>query len=168
MKHLSLTTALLIATAFCILLAATPASAWDTSPWRGTDTSYKIKCVVIDAVAASTANSTGDGKAYFVWPYEGTWELVSLDQVARPGASELTASTSGTLTVQVHNVTDSVDMLSTPITIDENETDSSTAATPPVTAASNATVTIGDRLRVDMDVAGNGSGCQVRLPFRKK
>ena len=138
------------------------------SPGALGETIAAVKVIVLDAVAPNTANTTGDGKAYFVWPYEGTWELISSATLAKPGASELTASTSGTLTVQVYNVTDSVDMFTTSITIDENETDSSTAATGPAVDTSNDEVTVGDRLRVDIDVAGNGYGCQVRLPFKKK
>ena len=56
-------------------------------------------------------------------------------------------------------------MLSTAITIDLNEKDSSTAATPHVIGANN-TVTTGDVIRIDVDaVATNTLGLEVRMVF---
>ena len=75
-----------------------------------------------------------------------------------------TVGTGGSITnVQLHNLTDAVDMLSTPITIDLNETDSSTAATPHVVGAIN-TVTTADVIRVDVDVvATDTKGLEIRM-----
>ena len=77
-----------------------------------------------------------------------------------------TVGTGGSITtVQLHNLTDAVDMLSTAITIDLNEKDSSTAATPHVIGASN-TVATGDVIRIDVDaVATNTLGLEIRMVF---
>ena len=56
-------------------------------------------------------------------------------------------------------------MLSTPITIDLNEKDSSTAATPSVTSSNNS-ISTGDVIRIDVDaVATNTLGLEVRMVY---
>ena len=74
--------------------------------------------------------------------------------------------TGGSITnVQIHNITTGYNMLSTPITIDLNEKDSSTAATPPVIGGQND-VSTGDVIRIDVDaVATNTLGLEVRMVF---
>jgi lysophospholipase L1-like esterase len=106
------------------------------------------------------ALTTGDGKAYFTVPADlDGWSLVDAD------ASLVTVSSSGLPTVQLHNLTDAVDMLSTRITIDANERTSYTA-TAPVIDTANDEVSTGDLLRVDVDVAGTGAkGLSVLLAF---
>jgi hypothetical protein len=77
-----------------------------------------------------------------------------------------TASTSGNPTVQIHNVTDTADMLSTSLTIDANYTDSSTA-TAAVINTSTDDVATADMLRIDIDAAGTGTkGLMVELTFQ--
>lgn len=79
-----------------------------------------------------------------------------------------TVSSSGLPTVQIHNLTDAVDMLSTPITIDASEYNSFTAATQPVISVANCNVATGDRIRIDVDVAGTDtSGLDVILVFSR-
>ena len=73
------------------------------------------------------------------------------------GAYVSTASSSGIVQVQLHNVTDAVDMLSTRVQIDANELVSKDSATQPVVNAANAGVAWGDLLRVDVDAAGTGA-----------
>lgn len=107
------------------------------------------------------ALTTGDGKAYYRIPriLDG-WELVAV------AAHVTTVSTSGLPTIQVNNVTQAHDMLSTRITIDANEKDSLTAATPAVVNDLNADVAEGDEIRIDVDVAGTGTkGLIVELEF---
>ncbi|MDQ3159015.1 MAG: hypothetical protein M3P98_02685 [bacterium] len=109
-----------------------------------------------------TTLTTGDGKAYFTVPIEfNGYNLVDAD------ASVTTFSTSGTPTVQIHNVTQAADMLSTTITIDTNEHTSYTAAIAPVIDLANDDVATGDILRMDVDVAGTGTkGLSVLLSFQ--
>jgi len=83
------------------------------------------------------------------------------------GAHVFTASTSGLPSVQIRNFTDSVDMLSTNVTIDANEKDSNSAATQVVINPATDDVVEGDELQIDVDVAGTGTlGLEVRLGFR--
>lgn len=77
-----------------------------------------------------------------------------------------TVSSSGTPTIQIRNVTQAADMLSTRITIDASEHCSYTAAVPPVIDSGNDDVATGDIIAVDVDVAGTGAkGLIVILTF---
>ena len=108
-----------------------------------------------------SALTTGDGKAYFRIdsPLNG-YNLVGV------AAQLTTVSSSGIPTIQIANVTDAVDMLSTKLTIDESEIDSSTA-TAAVIDATKDDVATGDQLRIDVDVAGTGAkGLIVSLIFQ--
>lgn len=110
---------------------------------------------------AGAALTTGDGKAYFTVPLE----LNGMNLV-RAHASLTTVSSSGLPTFQLANVTDTVDMLSTKVSIDASEFTSYTAATAPVIDTSKDDVVTGDLLRVDCDVAGTGAkGVSVILTF---
>jgi hypothetical protein len=103
----------------------------------------------------------GDGKAYLrVNANLNGWLLVGV------AAHVSTVSSSGAITVQVHNVTDAVDMLSTALTIDASEKDSKDAATPAVVDANNDDVATGDELRIDLDGTGtDAKGLIVELVF---
>lgn len=119
--------------------------------------------VLLVSAPTGDAITTGDGKAYFRVPsaLDG-WKITAV------AASLYTASTSGAVTVQIRNKTDVVDVLSVPITIDQDELDSLTAATPPTINASNNTVGTGDQIAVDIDGAGTGAkGLVVALTFTK-
>lgn len=106
------------------------------------------------------AITTGDGKAYFRVP--STLDGMDLLAVA---ASLSTVSSSGAVTVQIRNATQAMDMLSTPITIDQSETDTLTAATPAVIDM-YAIVSTGDQLYIDCDGAGTGAkGLIIELQF---
>ena len=77
-------------------------------------------------------------------------------------ASVTTANSSGTLTANIRNRTDGVDVLSTALTIDANERSSTTAATPAVINQSNNTITTDDDVCVQVSATGTGhSGLQV-------
>ena len=107
------------------------------------------------------AVTTGDGKLHFtIPPGLNGMNLVSV------GLHVYTVSTSGLPTVQIHNLTDAEDMLSTLLTVDENEKDSKDADTPAVIDTDHDDVATGDELRFDVDVAGNGAGLEIRLGFR--
>lgn len=105
--------------------------------------------------------ATGDGQISFFCPPElNGLNLVDAD------AAVSTASSSGTPTIQIRNVTQAADMLSTRITIDANEKTSYTAATPPVIDTANDDVATGDEIAIDVDVAGTGAtGLAVILKF---
>ena len=120
------------------------------------------KIVYLKVLSEGTPLTIGDGMMYFIVPPSvNTMNLVDAD------ASVYTASTSGTPTIQINNATDAQDMLSTRITIDINETSSYTAATPPVINTTYDDVATGDKLRIDVDVAGTGAkGLDVILTFR--
>lgn len=94
----------------------------------------------------TTNVSTGDGKYYLRIPakYNG-WEITGVH------AEVITAGTTGTTDIQIANVTDAVDILSTKLTIDSTETGSDTAATPAVINTSNNTLATEDRIRIDVD-----------------
>lgn len=136
-----------------ILAVGTPA--WVTPPGR----QRTMEILVTDPNGA--ALTTGDGKAYVSVPaLLGGMNLVAVQ------AHVTTVSSSGTPTIQINNVTQTADMLSTRITIDASEKDSSTAATPAVIDTANDDVATGDELRVDVDVAGTGTkGLIVMLTF---
>jgi hypothetical protein len=108
------------------------------------------------------ALSTGDGKAYYRVPSA----LNGMNLVA-VAAALITESSVGIPTIQIANVTDAVDMLSTKLTIDATEKDSSTAAAAAVINAVNDDVATADMLRIDVDVAGTGAkGLIVEMQFQ--
>ncbi len=123
---------------------------------------YRRRAMYIKALDADTALTTGDGKVYITIPEEfNNMNLV------KAHAFVYTASTSGTPTVQIHNLTDAADMLSTKITIDANEKNSYTAAAAPVIDTANDDVVEGDVIRIDVDVAGTGTkGLDIMLTFK--
>jgi hypothetical protein len=66
-------------------------------------------------------------------------------------------SGTGVLTIQIRNVTLAVDVLSTRITIDSGETDSSTAAVPAVINTANDGVATGQQIAIDVDDPGTNT-----------
>jgi len=120
------------------------------------------KLVYLKVIAEATALTTGDGKMYFTVPDTlNGMNLVDAD------AAVYTVSSSGTPTVQIYNLTQTADMLSTLITIDANELTSYTAAAQPVIDTNNDDVATGNQLRIDVDVAGTGTtGLDVILTFQ--
>jgi hypothetical protein len=104
----------------------------------------------------------GDGATYFRVP--ASLDGMNLVAVA---AALTAASSSGTPTIQIANVTRGVDMLSTKLTIDVGETDSSTAAVAAVIDTGHDDVSTADMLRIDIYVAGTGAkGLIVNLTFQ--
>lgn len=121
------------------------------------------RCILLKAFDDTTAVTSGDGAKRVTIPATlDSHNLVSAE------AHVYTASTSGDVTVQVHNETDGVDMLSTPITIDATENDSSTATTSSDVDSSNDDVATADVIRIDVDGEGTDTeGLEVRLRFQK-
>ena len=119
------------------------------------------RTLVIKCVADGIAPSVGDGITHVTIP-----SPLNTRKLQNAEAHVYTVGTGGSITnVQIHNSTTGNDMLSTPITIDLNEKDSSTAATPHVIGVNNG-VSTGDVLRIDVDaVATNTLGLEVRMVF---
>lgn len=109
--------------------------------------------------------ATGDGAGDLFFRVPSTFNGMNLVAVA---AAVQTAGTTGTTDIQIHNVTDTADMLSTVITIDSAETDSSTAATAAVINTATDDVATGDILRIDVDAVSTTApkGLLVELQFR--
>lgn len=126
---------------------------------------YGIRLVEIHAVAVGTATAVGDGagSVRFIVPAQlNGYNLVSAH------AAVVTAGTTNTTDIQIANVTQAADMLSTKITIDSGEKTSYTAATPPVIDTGNDDVATGDELRIDVDAISTtpAQGLVVILGFQ--
>ena len=122
---------------------------------------YVERTVVMKCVADTIAPFTGNGITHFVIP--STMDGKNLFSAQ---AHVYTVGTGGSISnVQLNNSTTGNDMLSTPITIDLTESDSSTAATPSVVGGNNG-ISTGDVIRIDVDaVATNTLGLEVRMVF---
>jgi len=142
----------------------------------GTDTA---RAITPDALAGSVlgtktvickiqANDTAvpaiaDGIFFFTIPEE----LNGMNMVT-VGAHVYAASDGGTaINISVYNLTDTADMLSTQLTIDNTEKDSATATTAAVIDTGEDDVVTGDEIRIDLNQIGaNATGLEVRLGFR--
>jgi len=124
-------------------------------------TPFVERTLIIKCVADGIGPSVGDGITHVTIP-----SPLNTRKLQNAEAHVYTVGTGGSITtVQLHNLTDAVDILSTAITIDLNEKDSSTAATPNVIGANN-TVATGDVIRIDVDaVATNTLGLEIRMVF---
>lgn len=111
-----------------------------------------IKTVEFRILDDITALTTGNGKYHWVTPSQFNGR-----HIIGVFATIITASSSGTPTIQIHNLTNAVDILSTEITIDVGENTSDQATVSPVINPSNNLLTTGDILRIDVDVAGTGA-----------
>lgn len=124
---------------------------------------YGVEVVDVMVFGPTTVCSTGDGKAFFRIPVKlNGWNLVGV------AACVYSAGTTGTMDIQIRNKTDTTDMLSTKITIDSTETDTSTAATPAVVNASFDDVVTGDAIAIDIDAVHTtqAQGLVVELRFQ--
>lgn len=108
--------------------------------------------------------SAGDGKRTITITDDlGGTRLRSAQATLVTGGSTAT-------TIQIHNVTEAVDMLADKIQIDSGDTDSYESVAPSVvddtgTPPKNL-VSRGDKIRVDVDAAGTGAkGLEVLLEF---
>ena len=121
---------------------------------------FAQRTVVIKCVADTIGPSVGNGITHFVVP--STFNGKNLYSAQ---AHVYTVGTGSLTTVQLHNLTDGQDMLSTAITIDASEKDSSTAATPSVTG-NYTEVSTADVIRIDVDVVATSTlGLEVRMVF---
>ena len=102
--------------------------------------------LVIQIFEGATNCATGNGKAYFTIP-----SFLNGKNITAIHARVVTAGTTGTMDIQIANVTDTVDLLSTLLTVDSAETGSDTAATPAVINVATDDVATNDLWRVDID-----------------
>ena len=107
------------------------------------DVPREVQLVIFDW---TTDCATGDGKFYL---HIGS-TLNGLD-LTGVHAEVVTAGTTGTMDIQIANVTQAADMLSTKLTVDTGETGSDTAATAAVIDTAGDDVATNDLLRVDVD-----------------
>ncbi len=110
------------------------------------------RILILKASDDGVVLSTGDGKFFFPVPEE-----LDNSRIIAAHAAVSTVSSSGAPTVQIRNVTDSVDVLTTKITIDANEYTSYTAAAAPVISLANSQLAKGDIIAIDVDVSGTGA-----------
>lgn len=124
---------------------------------------YGIRYIAILCFDYGTDTATGDGKGYIHIPS-------GLDgmNLVYAHAEVFTAGTTGTTDIQIHNVDNALDMLSTKLTIDSAETGSDTAATPAVINTSNDHVNTNDVIRIDVDAVSTtaAKGLLVTLGFQ--
>lgn len=119
------------------------------------------RVVVVKAIADDDGLYVANGITHFTVPIElNGMNLVSV------GAHIYTKSSSGDPLFQIHNLTDSVDMLSSRLRIDASDDDTKDASNPPVIDTAHDDVVTGDVLRFDCDVAGTGTaGMEIRMGF---
>lgn len=121
---------------------------------------YGIASFSVEIFASTTPLSTGDGKRYVCIP-----NALAGFNIIRMHAVLFAKSTSGTPTFQVargrqSNATTAHtfnDILSTRITVDQDEYDSRNATTAPVINTSYDDLAAGDLLRFDVDVTGTAA-----------
>ena len=147
-------------------MAADKISFYDTSSGAARSilfnqlTAFTERTLVVKCVADTIGPTVGNGITHVTIP--STLDGKNLQSAQ---AHVYTAGTGSLTTVQLHNLTDGQDMLSTPITIDASEKDSSTAATPSATGSYNG-VSTADVIRIDVDVvATNTLGLEIRMVF---
>ncbi|MFQ6027741.1 MAG: hypothetical protein ACE5Q6_09640 [Dehalococcoidia bacterium] len=124
---------------------------------------YGERAVQIVVFERATDCATGDGKADFhIDSRLGGMNLVDVH------AEVITSGTTGTMDIQIANVTQVVDMLSTKLTIDSGETGSDTAATAAVIDTLNDDVAENDMLRIDVDAIHTtaAKGLIITMGFR--
>jgi hypothetical protein len=124
---------------------------------------FGIQYVQLWCSGITDDTATGDGAAYLhIPPALNGMNLVYVH------ADVVTAGTTGTTDVQVHNVDNVLDMLSTKLTIDSAETGSDTAAAAAVINTSNDHVNTNDVVRIDIDAVSTtaAKGLLVTLGFQ--
>jgi len=130
------------------------------------DTPFFFRTIVIKALPDANDTYVGDGITAITIP--STLNGLYLYSIA---AHVYTAGTGATTDVQLYNLTTAVDVLSTKLTIDAGETDSSTAATPVVinTSGDINKVYTATVLRIDIDQIASSTaakGLEIRMEFR--
>ena len=141
---------------------------WDTGAAatrkiKGLDTPFFYRTIIIKTLPDADDTYVGDGITAITIPttFDGLY-LYSI------GAHVYTAGAGSTTEVQLYNLTTAVDVLTTKLTIDAGELDSSTAATAVVIGSQNIVYTA-TVLRIDVDQIGSSTaakGLEIRMEFR--
>jgi len=132
------------------------------SPDALAGSNFGIRIFTIQVYPYNGTAVIGDSQAIFRVPIEcNGMNLVSV------GAQVYTAGTTNTLDIQVRNKTDTADMLSTKLTIDSTEVDSSTATAAVINGATDDVVT-GDLIAIDIDAVHTtpSLGLTINLGFQ--
>jgi hypothetical protein len=117
--------------------------------------------IPIEVTAAGTNISTGDGKKYFQIPAG-----LNGGNITSITAFVTTAPVGSTIIIQLHNLTDTADVLSTRLTFDAGELVTSSAAAAAVINTGADDVATGDIFRIDIDQVGSstaGAGLHVTV-----
>jgi len=126
------------------------------------------RTIIIKVLPDAIPTYVGNGIAAFTIPLALNGLVLSA-VAGEVGAHVYTAGVTGTTDIMIHNLTQAVDMLTTAITIDAGETDSSTAVTAPVVDTANNDVTTADVIRFDIDAISSGTaanGLEIRMQFK--
>lgn len=120
--------------------------------------------VIMKRVVPSTVLvSAGDAQDYWTVPEE-----LNGHNLINAQAAVDNPSSSGALSLMIHNATDGVDLLSDPIIIEEGEQNSYTAKSQSAVDANHDDLSTGDRIRFDVDEEGTGTkGLEYILTVRQ-
>lgn len=130
------------------------------TPIKDYDTDNQTR--VVQVHISDTTLTVGDTFATFFIPAElNNFDLIRAEMCAK------ISSTTGNPTIQLRNVTDAADVLTTKITLDTGEKTSYTAATPSVVDTGNDSFVTGNEIAIDVDSAGTAEDVYVILSFRK-
>ena len=122
----------------------------------------EIKTAILKIYREASAISAGDGAMFIAIP-----NTLNGKDLISCGGHLYTAATSGVVEVMLHNVESAVDILSSKLTWDTTEKDTSTAASQAVIDTNNDNVLVGESIRVDIDSAASGAkGMELRLTFQ--
>ena len=129
-----------------------------------TKRNLQVRYVEVRLVAYDTDCATGDKQGG--WHFHIPPDLNGLDLVYVHAEVD-TAGTTNTMDLEIYNVTQTADMLSTTLTIDTTESGSDTAATPYEIDTNNDDVATNDLIRVDCDAVHTtaAKGLVVTLGF---
>ena len=130
----------------------------------GIDTPFFYRTIIIKALPDADDTYVGDGITAVTIP--ATFNGLGLYSI---GGHVYTAGTGSTTDVQLYNLTTGNDVLSTKLTIDATELDSSTAATAAVIDGDYNSVSTATVLRIDVDQIASGTaakGLEIRMEFR--
>ena len=135
------------------------------SPSDLSASNYGVQVIGVLVEQGSTTLGTGDalnGNYFRIPSVCNNWDIVAV------AGNVYTIGSTGTTSIQLLNVTDSVNVLSTNLTIDSGETDSLTAATAAVINTANDAVATGDQFTwhvkgVQSVTAPKGLYCEAML-----